>query len=131
MSRLGVQSNRIIRSEQVFNAFTQILRRYLPLDLQQTRITEEDLLEVLSYASAHQTSIETACQELTTAPSGNRVREVLAAALPPRPILQRHLNTVLRAQLPKPVRKAKRTFALALDITLIPYHGQPAQDETG
>jgi hypothetical protein len=129
MSRLGFQSNRIIRSEQVFNVFTQILRRYLPLDLQQTRITEEDLFAVLSYASAHQTSIETACQELTAAPSGNRVREVLAAALPPRPILQRHLNTILRAQLPKPVRKAKRTFALALDITLIPYHGQPAHDQ--
>jgi putative transposase len=30
--------------------------------------------------------------------------------------------------LPKPVRKAKRTFALALDVTLIPYHGQPARD---
>jgi putative transposase len=129
MSRLGFQSNRIIRSEQVLTAFTQILRRYLPLDLQETRITEEDILAVLSYASVHQTSIETACQELAAAPSGNRLREVLAAALPPRPVLQRHLNTVLRAQLPKPLRKAKRAFALALDITLIPYHGQPAHDE--
>lgn len=129
MSRLGVQSNRNIRSEQVLNAFTQILRRYLPLDLQGTRITREDILAVLSYASLQRTSIETACQELATAPSGNRVREVLSVALPPRPVLQRQLNRVLRAQLPKQLWKAKRGFVLALDITLIPYHGQPAADD--
>lgn len=129
MSKLRFQSNRIIRSEQLLTVFMQTLRRYLPLELQQTRITEDDILAVLSYASVHQTSIETACQELTAAPSGNRLREVLAAALPSRPILQRQLNTVLRAQLPRPLRKAKRALALALDITLIPYHGQPAHDE--
>ncbi len=129
MSRLGVQSSRIIRSEQVLAAFIALLRRSLPLDLQQTRITEDEVLAVLGYASVHHTSIEGACQELARAPSGNRLREVLAAALPPRPVLQRQVNTVLRAQLPRSLWKARRAFALAIDITLIPYHGQPARDE--
>lgn len=129
MSRLGFQSNRFFRSEQVFQPLITILRRYLPLDLQNTRITPEEVLAVLSYASVHRTSIEQACQELAGAPSGNRVREVLAPALPVRPVLQRQLNTVLRAQLPRWVRKAKRPFAIALDITLIPYHGLPAHEE--
>ncbi len=129
MSRSRSQSNRFFRSEQVLQALLTVVRRYVPLDLQNTRITPEDVLAVLSYASVHRTSIEQACQELAEAPSGNRVREVLAQALPERPLLQRQLNTVLRAQLPRPLRKAKRAWALALDITLIPYHGQPARDE--
>ncbi len=128
MSRSRSQSNRFFRSEQVLQALMNILRHYLPLDLQSTHITPEDVLAVLSYASVHRASIEQACQELAEAPSGNRLREVLAQALPERSVLQRQLNTLLRAQLPRPVRKAKRTFSLALDITLIPYHGQPAQD---
>lgn len=129
MSRLGNQSNRFFRSEQVLQALMTVLRRYLPLELQDTRITPEDVLAVLSYASVHRTSIEQACQELAQAPSGNRVREVLAQALPALPVLQRQLNTVLWAQQPRPLRKAKRAYTVALDITLIPYHGQPAQDE--
>lgn len=129
MSRSRRQSNRNDISEQVLQAFTQVLRRYLPLDLRATRITHADVFAVLSYASVHQTSIESACQELAEAPSGNRLREVLVAALPPRAVLQRHLNTVLRAQLPRPVRAGKRSWVLAIDITLIPYHGQPAHDE--
>jgi len=35
----------------------------------------------------------------------------------------------LRAQLPKVFQKGKRAYTLAIDLTLIPYHGQPQQDE--
>ncbi len=126
MSRLGYQSTRIIRSLQVLGAFTQILRRCLPLDAQKTRIREGDIFSVLGYASV-QSSVEYAGQELAQAPAGNRLWEVLAAALPERPLLQRQLNAVLRTWLPRPLQKAKQAFSLALEIALIPYHGRPAQ----
>ncbi|MBI3537275.1 MAG: transposase [Chloroflexi bacterium] len=119
------QSNRIGPSSQVLCAFQEILQRRVRLDLRETHITEQDLLFVLGYASVHRTSIETACQELAHAPSGNRLREVLREALPERVVLQSQLNRVLRAQLPPQLFKGKRSYAVALDITLLPYHGQP------
>jgi putative transposase len=42
--------------------------------------------------------------------------------------LQRELNTALRSQLPRSLLKGKRSYALAGDLTLIPYHGQADQD---
>src|SRR5512143_390793 len=124
MSRSRNKSKPKIDSMQVLPALLTLLQQRLPLALANTRITAEDLLEVLAYASVHQTSLETACQELDQAPAGNRVREVLHAALPARSVLQRQLNSILRIQLPRSLCQGKRSYGIALDITLIPYHGQ-------
>jgi hypothetical protein len=43
MSKLAIKNNQILRSQQVLNALIAIVRPYLPLDLQNTRITAEDL----------------------------------------------------------------------------------------
>ncbi len=110
-------------TRQVLEAFVNAVQPYVSLNLQQTRLRPEDLWAVLGYASVQRMTIEGACTELDSAPSGNRLREVLQAALPERAVLQRELNTALRRQLPRPYRKFKRSFALALDLTLIPYHG--------
>ena len=119
---------RTIRSEQVLNAFVEVVRKNLPLDLKNTRITAEDILYVLAYANVHRLSIESACLELQNAPSGNRLREVLAESLPDRVGLQCQLNRIFRQQLRPSVGKYKRNFNVAIDLTLIPYHGQPYED---
>ena len=124
MSKPVLKNNRVLRSQQVLKALIAVLRPYLPLDLQNTRITAEDILAVLSYASVHRISMDAACNELKEAPSGNRLREVLAQALPDRKVLQRALNTILRAQTPRFVKKGKRAYYIAIDLTLIPYHGE-------
>ena len=120
---------RTIRSEQVLNAFMQVVRRNLPLDLKNTRITSDDILYVLAYANTHRLSIESACQELQEAPSGNRLREVLAAALPDRVRVQRALNRMFHQQVHPSLWKCKRDFNIAIDLTLIPYHGKPYEDK--
>jgi hypothetical protein len=129
MSRSGNQFKRKIDSTQVLQALLTLVQPRLSLELAHTRITEADLLEVLAYASVHQTSVDTACQELGEARSANRVREILKAALPVRPVLQRKLNTVLRAQAPRMLFKRKRSYCIAIDITLIPYHGLAEPDD--
>ena len=129
MSKPTIKPNSILRSQQVLSAFIEMMRPRLPFELKQTRITREDMLAVLGYASAHRISLDAACQELQQAPSGNRLREVLLHVLPERAILQRWLNTILRAQLPKRVTKGKVAYAIALDLTLIPYHGECHTDE--
>ena len=113
------KNNRNLQSQQVLNALITIVRPYLPLDLQNTRITAEDIIAVLGYASANRISADAACHELKEAPSANRLREVLAKALPDRIILQRALNRILRAQTPRFVKKGKRSYYLAIDLTLI------------
>lgn len=129
MSKPTHKITRTIRSEQVLNAFVEVVRKNLPLDLQNTRITAKDILYVLAYANVHRLSIESACLELQNAPSGNRVREVLAESLPDRTGLQRRLNCIFRQQLHPSVWKCKRDFNVAIDLTLIPYHGQPYEDQ--
>ena len=129
MSKLAVKNNRILRSQQVLKALIAILRPYVPLDLQNTRITAEDIIAVLGYASVHRISIDAASHELKEAPSANRLREVLAQALPDRATLQRALNTILRMQTPRFIKKGKRAYYMAIDLTLIPYHGEHYADE--
>jgi hypothetical protein len=129
MSKPTVKITRTIRSEQVLNAFVEVVRKNLPLDLRNTRITAEDILYVLAYANVHRLSIESACLELQNAPSGNRLREVLVASLPDRAGLQNRLNRIFRQQLHPSVWKCKRDFNIAIDLTLIPYHGQPYEDQ--
>ncbi|MDL1920050.1 transposase, partial [Chloroflexi bacterium CFX5] len=82
-----------------------------------------------TYASVHRLSIESACLELQKAPSGNRLREVLVQAVPDRVGMQRRLNRIFRQQLHPSVWKCKRAFNIAIDLTLIPYHGQPYEDK--
>ena len=129
MSKPTHKITRTIRSEQVLNAFVVVVRKNLPLELKHTRITAEDILYVLAYANVHRLSIESACLELQNAPSGNRLREVLTEALPDRASLQRRLNSMFRQQLHPSVWKCKHDFNVAIDLTLIPYHGQPYEDQ--
>jgi len=121
--------NRIIKSEQVLNVFVQGLRPNLPLDLQNTRITAEDVLYALAYANVHRLSIASTCQELLDAPSGNRLREVLVAVLPDRAGVQRALNRMFHQQLHPSLLKERRDYNIAIDLTLIPYHGLPYEDK--
>jgi hypothetical protein len=120
---------RTIRSEQVLNTFIKVVRPNLPLDLQNTRITAEDILYALAYADVHRLSIASTCQELRDAPSGNRLREVLVEALPDRAGVQCALNRMFYQQLHPSLLKGKRDYNIAIDLTLIPYHGQPYQDK--
>jgi hypothetical protein len=129
MSKPTIKNNRILRSQQVLNALIAVVRPYLPLDLQNTRMTADDIIAVLGYASANRISTEAACHELKGAPSANRLREVLAEALPERASLQRALNRILCTQTPRFVKKGKRSYFVAIDLTLIPYHGECYEDE--
>ena len=124
-----LKNNRILQSQQVLNALIAVVRPYLPLDLQNTRITADDIIAVLGYASGNRISMDAACHELKGAPSANRLREVLSTALPERVTLQRALNRILRLQTPRIVKKGKRSYYIAIDLTLIPYHGKEYEDE--
>ena len=129
MSKPVFKNNPILRSQQVLKALIAIVRPHLGLELKNTRITADDIIAVLGYASANRISMEAACHELQGMPSANRLREVLAEALSDRSKVQQALNTSLRAQLPACMKKGKRAYHVAIDLTLIPYHGECYADE--
>lgn len=125
MSKPVFKRNREIAPEQLVKVLTDVMQATLPLELQNTRITPAEAWQVLAYASVNRLTLESACDALPHAPSGNRLREVLLPALPPCAQLQRRLNHRLRQQLHPSLWKKPRGLHMAIDLVLIPYHGQP------
>ncbi len=123
-------------SIQVREAILQVAQAQVPLTVVGAAADDSWLWEVLLYASVNRTTIESACNELRDAPSGNSTREYVQAALDDRrpQVVEREqqLNAALRAQLPKRITKRlarTQRFEIAIDLHDIPYHGQPALDE--
>lgn len=127
MRQPNPQDTRKLHAPQVLTALRAIIKPRLALHVSDTRITVDEVLDVLGYASVHQVSIEAACQALCAVASGNRLREVLHAALPPASELQRRLNTILRSQVPRRVLRGKTAYTLALDPVLVPFHTRVAK----
>ena len=84
------------------------------------------LLSVLLMAAAQCTSIAAASFRLENAPSDQTIYNALDEMLPEYAELERRVNQALRANLPKNLRRRKQR--LAIDLTLIPYHGLPQAD---
>lgn len=88
------------------------------------------LLHVVLYAAIRISSIADACARLKNVPGDDAVRKALAAGLPSVGVLTERLNQALLGCLPtRLLRRHKRGFRLAIDLTLIPYHGQPFAHE--
>ena len=81
---------------------------------------------MLLYAAARLTSLAAACASLSKAPSDTAVRTALLATLPAINELQRRLNRALQGDLPGALRRRRQP--LAIDLTLLPYHGEPLHD---
>jgi hypothetical protein len=112
----------------LYDSAATLIESYLQWHDYGPKCTVKALLQVLFYAAGHLCSVFAACSRLRTAPSDQAVRDALAALCPePTPLGQR-LNRLVAAQLPTGLRK--RSQRLAIDLTLVPYHGQPHQRPT-
>jgi hypothetical protein len=100
----------------------RLVQRHLKLRDHGRKCTAQTLLLVLFYAAARLISLAAACASLRRAPCDQAVRDALRATLPPLFDLQRCLGGALTADLPKAWRCRRQP--LAIDLTLLPYHGQ-------
>ena len=83
-------------------------------------------MQALLIAASRAASIFAVCRDLADAPFDQTIRNALGDALPDLAELERRLNLSLATKLPKALlRKPRR---IAIDLTLIPYHGQPLAD---
>ena len=115
-----------LSATQVKAVATQWIEEHIPLADYSSRCTAHVLLSVLFFAVSRMRSVYDSCQRLCNIPSNETIRKALLATLPPQRDLEAHLNAALGDRLPKCFfRRGQR---VAIDITLIPYHGQPYQE---
>jgi putative transposase len=105
----------------------QLCQKHLRLRDHGPKCTASVLLTVLFYAAARITSLAAACTALLRAPSDTAAHDALLATLPKIHELQRRLNRALQGDLPKALRRRRQP--IAIDLHLVPYHGQPLHDE--
>ncbi len=118
--------NHILDSHQVHRAAAEHLQAHLQFQDYKRKTSAPVLWSLLLAAAARITSLSDACGRLRDAPSDETARKALLATLPDYAELQRRLNAALAGHLPKALRK--QTQRLAIDLTLIPYHGKPFGD---
>ena len=110
---------------QVHRLAAQHLQAHLEFrDYKKTSV--QVLWSLLLAAAARITSLSDVCGRLRDVPSDETAREALLATLPDSATLQHRLNAALAGHLPKTLRRHLQR--LAIDLTLIPYHGQPFGD---
>src|SRR5215216_1227573 len=112
----------------LYDSAATLIESYLQWHDYGPKCTVKTLLQVLFYAAGHLGSVFAACSRLRTAPSEQAVRDALAALCPEPTPLEQRLNRLFAAQLPKGLHK--RPQRVAIDLTLVPYHGQPPQRPT-
>src|SRR5512135_1303552 len=118
--------HRILDRRQVHRLAAEHLQAHLKFQDYNRKASAQVLWSLLLAAAARITSLSGACQRLRDAPSDETARKALLATLPDYAGLQRRLNSALAGHLPKTLRK--RLQRLAIDLTLIPYHGRPFRD---
>src|SRR5512142_2336056 len=121
--------HRILNRNQAHRLAAEHLQAHLKFKDYKRKTSAQVLWSLLLAAAARITSLSDACQRLRDAPSDETARKALLATLPDYATLQRQLNAALAGHLPKALRQ--HLPRLAIDLTLIPYHGQPfrAPDE--
>jgi putative transposase len=118
--------HRTLNRHQVHRSATRHLQTHIPLRDFKRKVTISTLWSVLLVAAADVTSIHAACGRLKGLPAEETIRQALYACLPEFARLQRQLNGALAGHLPRALRRRRQR--LAIDLTLIPYHGEPFDD---
>ena len=116
----------IMTKEEVYGYAENWLSTALQLNYEGRKCTTSVLFRILLIAAGRVVSLFAACRDLADAPCSRTIYDALLATLPDMRELERRLNLSLCHKLPKALLRKSRI--LAIDLTLIPYHGQPSVD---
>ena len=117
----------IITKDAVQSHADYWLSSALKLEYKGTKCTASTLLQILLMAASRVVSIFAVCRDLADAPCDQTIRNALVATLPQIDELERRLNRSLATKFPKAL--FRRSRMIAIDLTLIPYHGRPLLDK--
>jgi len=114
---------------EVLDFTIETLQEHLDLVVGGDSYTPENIWSILVSASAQSSTIEETCGKTERGPSANTVRNHLKDGLLSQRDLQAleaALNELLVAQLPS--RIVGYRHRIAIDLVLLPYYGEPAED---
>lgn len=120
------QSQHNLKTSEVQHLYEQLLTPLLGTWPPVRKCTLGVVVAILGYAASRITSISDACSRLLSAPDGDTVLEHLNSHLGSADQLDRRLRRCLIASLPRALRRGR--FDVAIDTTLIPYHGKHLED---
>jgi hypothetical protein len=112
-----------VTSCEVHDRCGAVVQQYVQMQDHGYKCRASVLLNVLFFAVSRISSVAAAARNLANSPTQQAVFDALAATLPEYHELERRLNSALVDGLPKALRRSPQT--MAIDLTLIPYHGQP------
>jgi putative transposase len=115
-----------LRATTVYHHALFLLQDHLGLTDFSPACTTRTLLAVVFAATARLSSLFAAGLRLLGAPAAETLRQALLASLPALAELEDRSNDALAAHLPRRLRRRKQR--LALDLTLVPYHGRYHRD---
>lgn len=118
-----------LTSGQVLATTIDSLVEHFDLEVNGYKVKTEDIWQVVVAASAQGQAIESAVNQLESAPDPSGVRLYLRTKLvevTTLAALEEACNEALVARLPPSIPKERHK--VAIDLTYIPYHGQAAQD---
>jgi putative transposase len=118
--------HRTLSRQQVHRSAARFLQEHLPLRDYKRSVTVNMLWAILLVTAAEVSSLHAVCEWLDAIPAEETLRKALYASLPDYAELQRQLNRALAGRLPRSLRRRRQR--LAIDLTLIPYHGEPFRD---
>jgi hypothetical protein len=118
--------HRTLSRQHVHRSATKLLQEHVPLRDYKRKVTASSLWSVLIVVAGAVTSLHAACNRLDRLACEDTIRKALYATLPEFAELQRQLNRALAGRLPRALRRRRQR--LAVDLTLIPYHGEPFRD---
>ena len=120
------RKNDSITNQEVHGYALHWLSDKLKLKDHGPKCTAAMMWHIVLIAASRITSIYAACRDLPNAPTDQALRAALEATLPNVQILERKLNQSLCTNLPKALLRKSRP--VAIDLMLIPYHGEPLED---
>ena len=121
------KSEYILTKQEVHDDAFSWLGPALRLEYEGRKCDGSVIIQILLLAAARMVSVFAACEGLADAPTSVTVFNGLYASVPAIAELERRLNLALVTKVPRALRRRSRI--VAIDLTLIPYHGQPAHDK--
>jgi len=115
-----------ISCPEVHDRCEAVVQQHVQLEDYGYKCRASVLLHVLFFAASRISSVFAAARNLSNTPTQQAVFDALVATLPEFHELEKRLNAALVDGVPKALRRRPQT--LAIDLTLIPYHGQPYRD---
>jgi len=117
----------VITKDEVHGYANDWLGTALKLEYQGRKCSGYIVLQILLIAAARVVSVYAACRDLADAPTHTTIFNALNASLPEIQELERRLNLALVSKVPRALRRKSRI--VAIDLTLLPYYGQPHEDK--